>query len=76
MSDLHQSPAWISKYTENGPFKGDSISLTLHTDGLGPYSKRSAMYSMWPISLTILNLPCHVHNLVYCISRISMYLLE
>jgi len=65
MSDLHQSPAWISKYDDNGPFQGDPhrISLALCTDGMNPFSEHSTTYCMWPISLTILNLPCHVRNL-------------
>lgn len=58
MSDLHQSPAWISKYDNNGPFQGDphGISLALCTDGMNPFSEHSTTYSMWPITLTILNL--------------------
>lgn len=65
MSNLHQSPAWISKYDDNGPFEGDprGISLALCTDGMNPFSKENTTYSMWPITLTILNLPCHLHNL-------------
>lgn len=65
MSDLHQSPAWISKYDDNGPFEGDprGISLALCTDGMNPFSKENTTYSMWPITLTILNLPRHLRNL-------------
>ena len=65
MSDLHQSPAWISKYDDNGPFQGDprGISLALCTDGMNPFSEHSTTYSMWPITLSILNLPRHVRHL-------------
>ena len=59
MTDLHQSHIWKERYEKNGPFKGDprGICLSLCTDGTNPYSKNKASYSMWPIMLTIFNLP-------------------
>lgn len=59
LSNLHQSPAWISKYDDNGPFQGGPcrISLSFCTDGMNPFSM-----DMWPITLTILNLT-HLCNL-------------
>jgi len=65
MSDLHQSPAWISKYDDNGPFQGDhrGVSLALCTDGMNPFSEHSTTYSIRPITLSILNLPRHVCHL-------------
>ena len=43
MSDLHQSPSWISKYDDNGPFQGDprGISLALCTDRMNQFSKEN-----------------------------------
>ena len=65
MADVHQSPAWTATYDENGPFQGDprGISLALCTDGMNPFSKMNVTYSMWPIVLTVLNLPRHLRNL-------------
>lgn len=63
--DLHQSFAWKSRYAVNGPFQGDprGVSLSLCTDGTNPFSKEKVSYSMWPIMLTVLNLPRHTRNL-------------
>ena len=65
VSDLHQSSAWKTAYDINGPFKGDlrGISLGLCTDGTNPFSKERVSYSMWPIMITILNLPSNVRTL-------------
>lgn len=65
ISDLHQSDTWKSLYSVDGHFKGDprGICLSLCTDGTNPFSKEKISYSMWPITLTILNLPFHIRNL-------------
>ena len=65
ISDLHQTNTWKSFYSVNGHFKGDprGISLSLCTDGTNPFSKEKISYSMWPITLTILNLPFRIRNL-------------
>jgi len=65
VSDLHQSPAWKSRYDVTGPFQGDprGISLSLCADGTNPFSKERVVYSMWPITLSILNLPRQIQNL-------------
>lgn len=59
MKDLHDSPAWKKAYDNCGIFAGDprGIAFCLCTDGLNPYSQNRVSYSMWPIVLTILNLP-------------------
>ena len=64
VSDIHQSPAWKSKYDANGPFHGDprGVCLALCTDGTNPFSKEKVSYSMWPIMLSVLNLPPHIRN--------------
>ena len=45
-------------------FKGDGrgISLTLCTDGVNPFAHNRVSYSMWPIMLTLLNLPRNLRN--------------
>lgn len=64
VSDLHQSEAWITSYSENGQFQGDprGIALSLCVDGMNPFSKEKVSYSMWPITLNVLNLPFGVRN--------------
>ena len=65
MKDLHDSPAWKKGFSHNGIFGGDprGIAFSLCTDGLNPYSQNRVSYSMWPIELTILNLPRKVRYL-------------
>lgn len=62
--DIHQSPFWRKLYSSDGQFHGDlrAISFGLCTDGMNPFSKEKLSYSMWPITLTILNLPNHVRT--------------
>ena len=64
MHDIHQSPAWISKYSKDGSFQGDhrGVALALCTDGMNPFSITNVQYSMWPITMTILNLPRNIRN--------------
>ena len=59
MNDIHDSPTWKTAFSENGTFKGDprGVGLSLCLDGLNPWSKNKANYSMWPIVLGQLNLP-------------------
>lgn len=64
MHDLHHSPAWRSAYEDGGLFNGDprGISLALCTDGVNPFAHNRVSYSMWPIMLTLLNLPRNMRN--------------
>lgn len=59
MFDVHDSPVWKSAYSDTGIFKGDprGIALGLCTDGVNPFSHLRCTYSMWPIVLSLLNLP-------------------
>ena len=59
MYDIHDSLSWSSAYSSAGVFASDvrGVSLALNTDGVNPYSQNRVSYSMWPIILTILNLP-------------------
>ena len=63
--DIHQSQLWKDLYSQEGLYQGDSrgISLGICADGLNPFSKERATYSMWPIMLSILNLPRQLRNL-------------
>ena len=64
MFDVHDSPAWENAYSDAGMFEGDSrgISLGLCTDGVNPFSHLRSSYSMWPIVMSLLNLPRDVRH--------------
>ena len=64
MYDIHDSPTWHAAYAEDGPFKGDprGISLQFSTDGVNPFSVNKISYFMWPIMVTVLNLPKTCRN--------------
>ena len=59
MYDIHDSPAWREAYASTGQFEGDSraVAFAMCTDGVNPYSQNRISYSMWPIVMTLLNLP-------------------
>ena len=63
--DIHDSPVWHKAYSNAGIFKGDrrGISLTFCTDGVNPFNHVRVQYSMWPIMMTLLNLPREKRNL-------------
>ena len=63
--DIHQSTAWNDAYRVGGLFGGDKrgISLAFCTDGVNPFAHNKVAYSMWPIMLTLLNLPRSMRNL-------------
>jgi len=64
IADLHQTPLWRAKYEKSGYFEGDprGLSFALCTDGLNPFSKEKVTYSMWPITMIILNFPRNIQN--------------
>lgn len=59
MKYVHDSPSWKNAFSETGFACGDprGILLQLSTDGVNPFSSNKVAYSMWPISLSNLNLP-------------------
>ena len=59
---IHKSSVWKKNYSKTGMYQGDSHSLSfaLCTDGMNPFSKDKTNYSMWPITLSILNLPSYI----------------
>ena len=64
VSDLHDTDVWKNRYSAEGPFAGDSrgLSLAICADGTNPFSKEKTSYSMWPILISILNLPSHLRR--------------
>ena len=65
IDDLHQSKAWQQWYGSGGLFANNqrALSLGICTDGLNPFAHEKVSYSMWPITLTLLNLPRRVRML-------------
>ena len=65
MFDIHNSPVWAAAYSADGIFQGDcqGISLGFCTDGVNPFNHTKVVYSMWPIMMTLLNLPREKRNL-------------
>ena len=59
---IHKSSVWKENYSKTGMYQGDcrSLSFALCTDGMNPFSKDKTNYSMWPITLSILNLPSYI----------------
>ena len=59
MTDIHDSLKWKEAFNDKGTFQGDprGVALSSCLDGLNPWSKNKATYSMWPIVLGQLNLP-------------------
>ena len=63
MYDIHDSPIWKSSYSLfNGDKRG--LSFAFCTDGVNPFSHNRVKYSMWPIMVTLLNLPRKCRNSV------------
>ena len=63
MADIHNSPQFQEANKEGGVFKGDprGLSLQFSTDGMNPFTHET--YSMWPLTLTVLNLPKGIRSL-------------
>ena len=64
MYDIHHSPSWSEAYANDGIFQGDQrgIPFSLCTDGVNPFSQNRVSYSMWPVVLTLLNLPRQIRQ--------------
>ena len=54
MEDVGDSPTWSHD---------EGVFFQASTDGMNPFNKNKTSYSMWPISLAILNLPRQVRYL-------------
>lgn len=59
-ADIQQSTIWKT-YGRSG--KGDAVLLQASTDGMNPFNKNKTSYSMWQISLAMLNLPRQIRYL-------------
>ena len=66
MYDIHDSPAWKAAYSENGVLMVIIVAFHLHYV-LMELIHSHVKYSMWPIILTVLNLPRNMRNLCSCV---------
>lgn len=59
IASLHESPAWKGLYGRGGIYENNprSVSQSLCLDGVNPFAKERTTYSMWPMTLVLLNLP-------------------
>lgn len=60
MDDIQQSPVWN---TFRSSARERTIFLQSSTDGMNPFNKNKTSYSMWPITLAMLNLPRQIRYL-------------
>ena len=66
MYDIHHSPVWKTAYSKDGVFQGDQhgLAFSICADGVNLFSHNRVCYSMWPVVLTLPNLP-RVHLQIY-----------
>ena len=55
-------------FAKDGVFGGDcrGLLIQLSTDGVNPFNSNKVCYSMWPVVVTILNLPKILRNKHKC----------
>lgn len=60
LNDITETAKWRewTDTEDNTP----TIILGMNTDGINPYHSQGIQYSMWPLILTIMNLPKHIRN--------------
>ena len=65
MTYNRQIDTWKEWYSQTGLFHGDAcgLSLALCLDGTNPFSKEKNSYSMWPVVVSLLNLPPGVRHI-------------
>ena len=56
--DIHHTETWTNWYSSQGIFRGDKrgLALAICADGMNPFAKEKNTYSMWPITVSLLNL--------------------
>ena len=60
MDDIQQSPLWNAF---GSSARERTVFLQSSTDGMNPFNKNKTSYSMWPITLAMLNLPRQIRYL-------------
>jgi hypothetical protein len=58
--DIQESNGWWDVMNRQGWGAKRGLMLSLCTDGVSPFKHKT--YSMWPIMMTVLNLPEHLRN--------------
>lgn len=74
MSDVHNSPNFLSCFEKDGVFEGDprGMLIQLSCDGVNPFDDKTAQHSMWPIVLSMLNLPSSIRHLYSNLMLVSV----
>ena len=60
MRDIWDTERWKKDwYGVDGEYEGDRSGVTLSfcSDGVNPYKSMHEVYSMWPLMITVMNLP-------------------
>ena len=57
LDDIINSPKWLDWMSGEEDATYTKIVLGINTDGVNPYSSQNIQYSMWPIIISIMNLP-------------------
>ena len=59
LDDIIDSPKWLDCMSGEEDATCTNIVLGINTDGVNPYISQNIQYSMWPIMISIMNLPKH-----------------
>ena len=75
MHDIHDSSSWKKAFSEGGFSNGDpqGMLLQLSKDGVNPFSNNKVNYSMWLITISVLNLPRSVPGVCTICSAQSVH---
>ena len=65
MTDVQDSPNFLSCFGKDGVFKGDArgMLVQLSCDGVNRFDDKTVQYSMWPVVLSMLNMPSSIRHL-------------
>lgn len=77
MTDVQDSPNFLACYEKDGIFQGDArgILVQLSCDIVSPFDDKTAQYLMWPIVLSMLNLPSTIRHLFPNLKLVSIILI-
>lgn len=78
MTDVQDSPNFRSCYEKDGVFEGDprEMLVQLSCDGVNPFDDKTAQHSMWPVVLSMLNLPSSIRHLYSNLMLVSVFICQ
>lgn len=78
MTDVQDSPNFRSCYEKDGVFEGDprGMLVQLSCDGVNPFDDKTAQHSMWPVVLSMLNLPSSIRHLYSNLMLVSVFICQ